>query len=43
MMEKHTEKLQELYSSANIIRLKKLRRIRWKGHIAHMRRNLFKI
>jgi hypothetical protein len=32
----HNEELHILYSSPNIIRQIKLRRIRWAGHVAHM-------
>jgi hypothetical protein len=30
-----TEELNDLYSSPNIIRVIKLRRMRWAGHVAH--------
>jgi hypothetical protein len=30
----HNEKLRDLYSSLNIIRIIKLRRMRWEGHLA---------
>jgi hypothetical protein len=30
----HSEELHDLYSSPNIIRIIKLRRIRWAGHLA---------
>jgi hypothetical protein len=30
----HNEKLDDLYSSPNIIRLTKSRRMRWAGHVA---------
>jgi len=33
----HNEGLSELYSSANIIRVIKLRTMRWVRHVAHMR------
>jgi hypothetical protein len=34
----HNEELNDLYSSPNIIRVIKWRRIRWVGHVAHMGR-----
>jgi hypothetical protein len=34
----HNEKLLDLYSSPSIIRIIKLRRMRWAGHVARMRR-----
>jgi hypothetical protein len=34
----HDEELQNLYSSPNIIRMIKSRRIRWAGHVALMGR-----
>jgi hypothetical protein len=33
----HNEGLHSLYSSPNIIRMIKSRRMRWAGHMAHMR------
>ena len=33
----HTEKLYDLYSSPNIIRVIKSRRMRWAGHVARIR------
>ena len=33
----HSEELNDLYSSPNIIHVIKLRRMRWVGHVAHMR------
>jgi hypothetical protein len=33
----HNEELQNLYSSPNIIRMIKSRRVRWTGHVARMR------
>jgi hypothetical protein len=33
----HNEELRDLYSSPSIIRMIKLRRIRWAGHVARMR------
>jgi hypothetical protein len=32
----HNEKLNNLYSSPNIVRVIKSRRMRWAGHVAHM-------
>ena len=32
----HNEKLKGLYSSPNIVRVIKSRRMRWAGHVAHM-------
>jgi hypothetical protein len=32
----HNEELNDLYSSQNIIRVIKLRRMRWEGHLARM-------
>jgi len=32
----HNEELNGLYSSPNIVRVIKLRRMRWAGHVAHM-------
>jgi len=32
----HNEKLNDLYSSSNIVRLIKSRRMRWAGHVARM-------
>jgi hypothetical protein len=32
----HNEELNDLYSSPHIIRVIKLRRMRWAGHVAHM-------
>jgi hypothetical protein len=34
----HNEELNGLYSSPNVVRLIKLRRLRWAGHVAHMGR-----
>jgi hypothetical protein len=41
----HNEELHNLYSSPNIIRMIKSRRMRWAGHIAHMgeKRNAYRI
>jgi hypothetical protein len=40
----HIEELHNLYSSPSIIRMIKLRRMRWAGHIARMRkRNAYRI
>jgi hypothetical protein len=33
----HNEELHNLYSSPNIIRMIKSRRMRWAGHVARMR------
>jgi hypothetical protein len=32
----HNEELNNLYSSPNIVRVVKSRRMRWAGHVAHM-------
>jgi hypothetical protein len=32
----HNEELNDLYSSPNIVRVIKSRRIRWEGHVARM-------
>jgi hypothetical protein len=32
----HSEELNDLYSSPNIVRVIKLRRVKWAGHIARM-------
>ena len=32
----HNEELNDLYSSPNIIRVIKSKRMRWAGHVAHM-------
>jgi hypothetical protein len=34
----HTEELRDLYSSPNIIRIIKSRRMRWVGHVARIER-----
>jgi hypothetical protein len=41
----HNEELHILYSSPNIIRQIKSRRIRWAGHVAHMgeERNVYRV
>jgi hypothetical protein len=41
----HTEELHNLYSSPNIIRMIKPRRMRWAGHVARMgeKRNAYRI
>jgi hypothetical protein len=41
----HNEELHNLYSSPNIIRMIKSRRMRWEGHIARMgeKRNSYRI
>jgi len=33
----HNDKLNDLYSSPNIVRVVKSRRMRWAGHVARMR------
>ena len=40
----HNEELNDLYSSPNIVRVIKWRKIRWAGHVAHMgeERGLYK-
>jgi hypothetical protein len=41
--ELHKEELHNLYSSPNIIRMIKTRRIRWAGHVARMgRRGMYR-
>jgi len=32
----YNEELNDLYSSRNIVRVIKLKRMRWAGHVAHM-------
>jgi hypothetical protein len=41
----HNEELQDLYSSPNIIRMIKSRRMRWAGHVARMgeKRNFYRL
>jgi hypothetical protein len=41
----HNEELHNLYSSPNIIRMSKSRRMRWAGHVARMgeTRNAYRI
>jgi hypothetical protein len=41
----HNEELNDLYSSPNIIRAIKSRRIRWAGHVAHIveRRGIYRV
>ena len=41
----HNEKLYDLYSSPNIVRVIKSRRMRWAGHVALMgeKRGLFRV
>jgi hypothetical protein len=41
----HNEELRDLYSSPSIIRISKLRRMRWAGHVARMRekRNAYRL
>jgi hypothetical protein len=44
-MELHSEELHNLYSSPDIIRQMKPRRVRWAGHVARVRkeRKVFKV
>jgi len=41
----HKEELNDLYSSPNIVRVIKSRRMRWAGHVAHVaeRRGLYRV
>jgi hypothetical protein len=41
----HNEELHDLYSSPSIIRIMKLRRVRWAGHVARMgaKRNVYRL
>jgi hypothetical protein len=41
----HNEELHDLYSSPSIIRIKKLGRMRWAGHVARMgeKRNVYRL
>jgi hypothetical protein len=41
----HNEELRDLYSSPSIIRITKLRRIKWAGHVARIgeKRNAYKL
>jgi hypothetical protein len=41
----HNEELHDLYSSPNIIRIMKARRMRWAGHVARMgeKRNAYRL
>ena len=41
----HTEELNDLYFSPNIIRVIKLKRMRWAGHVASMgeRRGVYRV
>jgi hypothetical protein len=43
--ELHNEELHNLYSSPNIIRIMKSRRMRWAGHVARMgeKRNVYRL
>jgi hypothetical protein len=36
----HNEELHNLYSSPSIIRMIKSRKMRWAGHVAHMREKI---
>jgi hypothetical protein len=41
----HNEERHNLYSSQNVVRMNKLRRVRWVGHVARMEtiKNVYKI
>jgi len=41
----HNEELNDLYSTPSIVRVIKLRRMRWAGHVAHMgeERGLYRV
>ena len=39
----HNEELNNLYSSPNIVRVINSRRMRWAGHVAHMRRGAYRV
>ena len=41
----HNEELNDLYSSPNIVRVIKSRRMRWAGHVAHMgdKRSVYRV
>jgi len=41
----HNEELNDLYTSPNIVRVMKLRRMRWAGHVARMseRRSVYRV
>jgi hypothetical protein len=41
----HNKKVHDLYSSPSIIRIMKLRRMRWAGHVARMgkKRNMYRL
>jgi branched-subunit amino acid aminotransferase/4-amino-4-deoxychorismate lyase len=39
----HNEELYNLYTSPNIIRMVRSRRMRWKGHVARMKRSAHRI
>jgi hypothetical protein len=41
----HNEELRDLYSSPSIIRIMKLRKMRWAGHVARMgeKRNAYRL
>jgi hypothetical protein len=41
----NTEELNDLYSSPNIVWMKKLRRMRWVGHTGHLeeRRRVYRV
>jgi hypothetical protein len=40
---RHNEELQSLYSTPNIIRMTKSRRMRWTGHVARMKNNVYRL
>jgi hypothetical protein len=39
----HNEELHDLYSSPNIVRVIKSRRMRWAGHVARMGRGVYRV
>jgi len=45
IFELHNEELNDLYSSPNIVRVVKSRRMRWVGHVARMgeRRGIYRV
>jgi hypothetical protein len=45
MRKLHSEELHDVYSSSNIIRQFKTRRMRWAGHVACMgkKRNMYRV
>jgi hypothetical protein len=36
----HNEELRDLYSSPTLVRVMKSRRLKWTGHVAHMRKRI---